>query len=98
LLKEVARRLKGCLRESDTVARLGGDEFVVILPDLEDGQYAAAVAQKILVTTAKPFVLLGTEFSVTASIGIATYPQDGLDEQTLTKNADVAMYHAKDEG
>lgn len=98
LLKEVAARLQHCLRDSDTVARLGGDEFVVILPDLQSAEHAAAVAQKILVATAKPFVLLGTEFSVTASIGIATYPRDGRDEQTLTKNADVAMYHAKDEG
>lgn len=98
LLREVALRLKGCLRESDTVARLGGDEFVVLLSELSEDKYAANVAQKILVATAKPFVLLGNEFTVTASVGIATYPQDGTDEQTLTKNADIAMYHAKEQG
>ena len=98
LLQEVALRLKGCVRDSDTVARLGGDEFVVLLPELEDEKYAAVVAQNILAAAAKPFTLMGQEFRVTASIGISTYPQDGLDEQTLTKNADIAMYQAKAEG
>ncbi len=98
LLKEVAARLKGCVRESDTVARLGGDEFVVILPDLGDGHAAADVAEKILSVIARPFTLIGEEFRVTASIGISIYPQDGLDEQTLTKNADIAMYQAKADG
>jgi diguanylate cyclase (GGDEF)-like protein len=98
LLKEVATRLKGCVRDSDTVARLGGDEFVVLLPELEDEKFAAIVAQKILAAAARPFNLMGQEFRVTASIGISTYPQDGLDEQTLTKNADIAMYQAKAEG
>lgn len=97
LLREVAKRLQACLRDSDTVARLGGDEFVVLLPELED-QYAAGVAQKILSAVARPFMLSGQDFRVTASIGISTYPQDGLDEQTLTKNADIAMYQAKQEG
>ena len=98
LLQEVAVRLKDCVRDSDTVARLGGDEFVVLLPELGDAAYAAAVAQKILLLVAKSFTLIGQEFRVTASIGISTYPQDGLDEQTLTKNADIAMYQAKAEG
>jgi diguanylate cyclase (GGDEF)-like protein len=98
LLKEVATRLKACLRDSDTVARLGGDEFVVLLTELEDEAYAATVAQKIITAIAKPFVLLGQEFRVTASIGISTYPTDGPDEQTLTKNADIAMYQAKEDG
>jgi diguanylate cyclase (GGDEF)-like protein len=98
LLQEVATRLGRCVRESDTVARLGGDEFVVLLPQLDDGKYAATVAQKILSVVAMPFTLIGHEFRVTASIGISTYPQDGLDEQTLTKNADIAMYQAKEEG
>jgi diguanylate cyclase (GGDEF)-like protein len=98
LLKEVATRLRACTRESDTVARLGGDEFVVLLPELRDEKYAAFVAQKILAAVARPFTLMGQEFRVTASIGISTYPQDGLDEQTLTKNADIAMYQAKAEG
>ncbi|MEO8298032.1 MAG: EAL domain-containing protein [Burkholderiales bacterium] len=98
LLQEVAARLKACLRDSDTVARLGGDEFVVLLPEVAEEAYVATVAQKILSAVARPFVLIGQEFRVTASIGISTYPQDGLDEQTLTKNADIAMYQAKEEG
>jgi diguanylate cyclase (GGDEF)-like protein len=98
LLEEVATRLKACLRESDTVARLGGDEFVALLSDLGEARHVANVAQKILSAIARPFVLLGHEFRVTASLGISIYPQDGLDEQTLTKNADIAMYQAKDDG
>jgi len=98
LLQEVAARLKTSLRDSDTVARLGGDEFVVLLPELDVEKYVATVAQKILSAVARPFALVGQEYRVTASIGISTYPQDGLDEQTLTKNADVAMYKAKEEG
>jgi diguanylate cyclase (GGDEF)-like protein len=98
LLQEVATRLQGCVRDSDTVARLGGDEFVVLLPELEDGKLAATVAQKILAVLGQPFTLIGHEFRVTASIGISIYPQDGQDEQTLTKNADIAMYQAKAEG
>jgi diguanylate cyclase (GGDEF)-like protein len=98
LLKEVAVRLKACVRDVDTVARLGGDEFVVLLSNTGDGSYATSVAQRILALTAKPFTLIGQEFRVTASIGISTFPQDGRDEQTLTKNADIAMYQAKAEG
>jgi diguanylate cyclase (GGDEF)-like protein len=98
LLQEIAARLKGCLRDSDTVARMGGDEFVVLLPDLEEEKYVAAVAQKIVSAIARPCVLMGQEYRVTASVGISVYPQDGLDEQTLTKNADTAMYKAKEEG
>ncbi len=98
LLQEVAVRLKTCLRDSDTVARLGGDEFVVLLPELDEEKYVATVAQKILSAIAQPFILRGDEFRVTASVGISTYPQDGLDEQTLTKNADTAMYQAKEVG
>lgn len=95
LLEEVAARLQGCLRESDTVARLGGDEFVILLTD---GAQAHAVADKVLAEIARPFTLLGQEFRVTSSIGISLYPSDGEDEQTLTKNADIAMYQAKGEG
>jgi diguanylate cyclase (GGDEF)-like protein len=98
LLQDVAKRLKLCVRESDTVARLGGDEFVVLLPELSDVKHAAVIAEKILLAIAKPFSLIGHEFRVTASIGISAYPLDGRDEQTLTKNADVAMYKAKAEG
>jgi diguanylate cyclase (GGDEF)-like protein len=98
LLKEVAVRLKTCLRDSDIVARLGGDEFVVLLTEMTAEHYAATVAKKIIGTIAKPFILLGQEFRVTASIGISVYPLDGDDEQTLTKNADIAMYQAKEDG
>jgi diguanylate cyclase (GGDEF)-like protein len=98
LLLEVANRLRGCVRASDTVARLGGDEFVVLLPTLEDGEYAATVAQKILASLAGAFNLIGHEIRITASIGISMFPQHGLDEQTLSKNADIAMYQAKEEG
>lgn len=98
LLQEMAGRLKGCLRDSDTVARLGGDEFVILLSELAEEKYAATVAQKVLIAVGRPFLLQGDEFRVTASIGISTYPRDGLDEQTLTKNADTAMYKAKEEG
>jgi diguanylate cyclase (GGDEF)-like protein len=98
LLKEVATRLKNCLRDSDTIARMGGDEFVALLPELNEEKYVATVAQKILSAVARPFVLLGQEFRVTASVGISIYPQDGLDAQTLEKNADIAMYQAKEDG
>lgn len=98
LLKEVANRVKACLRESDIVARLGGDEFVVLLTELAEEKYAVTVAQKLINAIAKPFILLGQEFRVTASIGISTYPLDGSDAQTLTKNADIAMYQAKEDG
>ncbi len=98
LLQEVATRVKACLRDSDTVARLGGDEFVALLPELDDEKYVMVVAQKILTTVASPFILQGQESRVTASIGISIYPQDGLDEQTLQQNADIAMYKVKEEG
>jgi EAL domain-containing protein (putative c-di-GMP-specific phosphodiesterase class I) len=86
------------VRDSDTVARLGGDEFVVLLAEIGEQQVAATVAQKIIAIIARPFLLLGQEFRVTASIGISIFPKDGLDEQTLTKNADIAMYQAKEDG
>ena len=95
LLRDVAKRLRACIRESDTVARLGGDEFVVLLPQMDDTNGAAVVAEKILSVIAKPFLLIGHEFRVTVSIGISIYPHDGLDEQTLTKNADIACTRRK---
>jgi diguanylate cyclase (GGDEF)-like protein len=98
LLREVANRLTGCVRASDVVARLGGDEFVVLLPESPAGMLSAAVAQRILAAIARPFTLVGQKFEITASVGICTYPKDGLDEQTLIKNADIAMYQAKSEG
>lgn len=98
LLQEAARRLQACIRKGDSVARLGGDEFVVLLPNVAETTDAAAVAEKILASLAAPFTLIGHEFRVTASIGISIYPKDGLDEDSLTKHADIAMYQAKDEG
>jgi diguanylate cyclase (GGDEF)-like protein len=98
LLQEVAKRLRSCLRESDAVARLGGDEFVVLLPELEEVIDVAVVAKKILTSIGMPFALAGQEFRITASVGISICPLDGRDEQTLMKNADIAMYQAKAEG
>lgn len=98
LLQEVSRRLGRAVRESDTVARLGGDEFVVLLPEITEPSQITQVANKILAAVSTPFTLVGQEFRITVSIGIARYPVDGEDEQTLMKHADVAMYHAKEEG
>ena len=98
LLKEVAGRLVGCIRQSDTIARLGGDEFTILLPQPGDEDDVAKVARKILQTFQQPWVLSGQEFHITVSIGIALYPNDGEDTETLLKHADTAMYRAKDQG
>ncbi len=98
LLKEIAARLNRSVRDSDIVARLGGDEFVVLLPEIRVSSEVAPVAEKILSAAARPFTLVGQEFRVTVSIGVTLFPKDGDDEQTLMKNADVAMYHAKEQG
>jgi len=98
LLIEVARRLTEVLRETDTVARLGGDEFVILLPEMNDEKQLTEVAKKILSAVGKPFLLAGQDLRVTVSIGISVFPLDGEDEQTLVKNADIAMYHAKEGG
>ncbi|MFA6189706.1 MAG: EAL domain-containing protein [Sulfuricurvum sp.] len=97
LLAELAKRFTGLLREEDTISRMGGDEFVLLLP-MSDVDAAAQVAQKILESIAQPFLLEAHELSVTASIGIALYPADGSDIEILFKNADAAMYRAKQEG
>ncbi|HET9576327.1 MAG TPA: EAL domain-containing protein [Usitatibacter sp.] len=98
LLKEVARRLKESVRESDTVARLGGDEFTVLLPEIAGIGGVESVAQKILEATRQPYRLGDKDLNVTTSIGIAMFPQDGKDVDTLMKNADTAMYHVKGQG
>jgi diguanylate cyclase (GGDEF)-like protein len=98
LLIEMAKRLRDCLRASDVVARQGGDEFVVLLNEIPDVAHVKAVAANILTAVARPVMLSGHECRVTASIGVAMYPDDGTDEQTLTKHADIAMYLAKTEG
>ncbi|MGH7123133.1 MAG: putative bifunctional diguanylate cyclase/phosphodiesterase, partial [Stellaceae bacterium] len=98
LLKEMAARLKGVLRASDVVSRLGGDEFVVLLQEAGDMAQVAAVARKLLSAALKPFEILGQECRVTASIGVALFPGDAEDEESLMKNADMAMYLAKEAG
>jgi diguanylate cyclase (GGDEF)-like protein/PAS domain S-box-containing protein len=98
LLREIGNRLRHCVRQADTVARLGGDEFVVLLQDISEPGHVAKVAQKILFEIASALDILEQEIRVTASIGISIYPEDGEDEQALMKNADIAMYHAKQEG
>jgi diguanylate cyclase (GGDEF)-like protein len=98
LLQEIATRLRHTLRASDIVARLGGDEFVVMIPEVEAATQAEAVARKVLAALVKPMFIQGEEYTVTASIGICLYPRDAADEQSLMKNADTAMYRAKDAG
>ncbi|MEP7329664.1 MAG: EAL domain-containing protein, partial [Betaproteobacteria bacterium] len=98
LLQDVARRLRHHLRESDTVARLGGDEFVVLVEDCADERELDAIAQNILNAVGRPYILSGQEYHVTGSIGISMYPADGQDPAALLKNADIAMYLAKDRG
>jgi diguanylate cyclase (GGDEF)-like protein/PAS domain S-box-containing protein len=98
LLREVAKRLTGKLRTSDTVARLGGDEFVVLIDEVSDPVYFGSIAQKLIDALAAGFLLSGQEYHITASIGISTYPDDSDDIQTLLKNADIAMYRAKEQG
>jgi diguanylate cyclase (GGDEF)-like protein/PAS domain S-box-containing protein len=98
LLKAVAERLSAALRKGDTVARFGGDEFVLILPDLREIEDVTQVAQKIVDGFRKPFLIDSHQLIVTTSIGIAVYPDDGTDEGILLKNADIAMYQAKQSG
>ena len=98
LLKEVSVRFSSFLRSGDTVARLGGDEFAIILSDNSTTYNVSIVAQKIIDTISEPFHLKNYTCSVGTSIGIAVYPSDGDDIEHLTKNADIAMYHAKNEG
>ncbi len=98
LLQQVAKRIAACLREGDTVARLGGDEFLVLLPEISRSEDGGRVAEKILESLRLPITVHGVDLVVTPSIGIAIYPYDGEDPQTLQKNADAAMYHAKSLG
>jgi predicted signal transduction protein with EAL and GGDEF domain len=98
LLTAVAERLTNCLREEDTAARLGGDEFIISLPDVADAGEAAHVAARILAELAKPFTIANHQLHADGSIGIALYPADGDTAETLMRNADTAMYHAKESG
>jgi diguanylate cyclase (GGDEF)-like protein/PAS domain S-box-containing protein len=98
LLQEIAARLKNTLRAVDITARLGGDEFVILIDEVSDLGHVAIVAHKILNSIIKPLTITGQECRVTASIGISICPKDAEDEQSLMKNADMAMYLAKEEG
>jgi diguanylate cyclase (GGDEF)-like protein len=98
LLKATAERLSAALRKGDTVARIGGDEFALILPELKGVEDAIQVAQKIVDGFRKPFLIDTHQLVVTTSIGIAVCPNDGTDEGILLKNADIAMYQAKQAG
>ena len=95
LLQSVAQRLKACVRGSDSVSRKGGDEFVVLLSEITHAAHAARSAEKIIAAVTAAHPIDGGELQVTASIGIAIYPQDGMDGDTLLKSADAAMYQAK---
>ena len=98
LLQSVASRILVCVREGDTVSRVGGDEFVIVVPGIANSTDASSVATKILEVLASAFHLHGHDLHVAASIGISLYPGDGDDAETLMRNADTAMYHAKDSG
>jgi diguanylate cyclase (GGDEF)-like protein len=98
LLRRIAERLKGLVREGDTVARLGGDEFTLLLPEIDKEDDTVDIARRILDRIAQPLTLDEHHFHVSASIGIATYPEDGDDAETLLRNADTAMYGAKEMG
>jgi diguanylate cyclase (GGDEF)-like protein len=95
LLQVAARRFYDCLRETDTMARQGGDEFVVLMDELPDREPIAHVSQRLMDAMAQPFVIDGQEIHLTASIGISVYPEDG---RTLLRNADIALYRAKEKG
>lgn len=98
LLQEVARRLRGSIRESDTVARLGGDEFTVLMPDLAQTEVVGIVLNKILSVFETPFILDGVAVDTTTSIGVCMFPDDGSCSDDLMKKADIAMYDAKRSG
>jgi diguanylate cyclase (GGDEF)-like protein/PAS domain S-box-containing protein len=98
LLQSVANRLAGCVRDSDTVSRQGGDEFVVLLSEVKHADDTAITARRMLQAVAQTHSVAGRDLHITASIGVSVYPDDGMDADTLIKNADVAMYHAKENG
>jgi diguanylate cyclase (GGDEF)-like protein len=98
LLKALALRIRNCVREEDTVARFGGDEFTLLCQRVESAEDAAKIAQKLLQAVKQPFTVGDHELYVSVSIGISFYPTDGADAESLVKNADTAMYRAKDHG
>ena len=98
LLRQVAQRITHCIRAGDTVGRLGGDEFVVVLPEIADAKDSGLIARKAIDSLSRPFDLGGLEVSISASIGIASFPDDGDTVETLISNADTAMFGAKEAG
>ena len=98
LLREIARRLRGALRENDTVARVGGDEFQVVVSNVAGATGAARIAEKLMRALGDPFTLEGQELHVTASLGVSLFPRDGASGELLLKFADIALYEAKGEG
>ena len=98
VLRRISDRLVRCVRSSDTVSRIGGDEFVILLTEIEDEKHAVICAEKIIATVAEPLRIASHELHPTVSIGIGMYPSDGADAETLIRNADTAMYHAKQNG
>lgn len=98
LLKAVGERLASVTRKSDTVGRMGGDEFVLVLPQVAQPPDATRLARRIIEIFREPFILDGHRLNITTSIGIAVYPDDGKEIEELLKNADAAMYQAKEQG
>ncbi len=98
LLKAVGKRLIGLLRKNDTVARMGGDEFLLLLPEIKKLEDASTIAKRVMGTVRKPYAINGYKLRITASIGVAVYPHDGQDDDSLMTHADNAMYWAKKEG
>ncbi|MDB5764530.1 MAG: hypothetical protein JWQ21_3525 [Herminiimonas sp.] len=98
VLRNLSVQFRKCLRESDTIARISGDEFIVLVDNYSDPRRLGEIAQRLLVEAARPFDIDGQECQLSVSIGIATYPVDGLNAQALLKNADIAMYRAKSTG
>ena len=98
LLQEVSARLKESVRKSDTVSRMGGDEFVVLLPKINSLESSTVIARKVVRAFHNSFEFMGMTLQITASIGISVFPDDGVDEETLLKKADIALYRAKEEG
>lgn len=98
LLREVAKRFTACVRDTDTVSRQGGDEFVILLSEIDGATSAAEVAEKLLAVVAQPYIVDGYELSVTHSIGISVFPDDGDDIEAIMRKADTAMYKAKEAG
>ncbi len=96
LLKQVVGRLKDAVRESDTIARYGGDEFAFVCPSLQDRGAIATLCMRILNAIQTPFILQGKEYCIGISLGIAVFPEHGLDEEVLLRHADTALYRAKE--